>query len=122
MILQVDPRTLGENLHLLVGLLIVLLSGSLLGLGIWVSLRLWIAGRRERRSWQEFQEQRLAPDGRPYPGHTDDVCQQCMRGDSRIFSAHSGEELCPACYDDFCRRAPHADPAPPKDSVARDAP
>ena len=71
MIVQVDPKTFGESLHFLVGLLIVLVSGSLLGLGIWVGMRLWIARRFERRSWQEFQEQRLAPDGRPYPSFID---------------------------------------------------
>ncbi len=116
MILQVDPRTFGESLHFLVGLLIVLVSGSLLGLGIWVGMRLWIARRFERRSWQEYQEQRLAPDGRPYPSFTDGACQECGRGDARIYNADSGEELCPTCYDDLCRRAIQAKPPQAEDS------
>lgn len=119
MILQVDPRTLGESLHFLIGLLIVLASGSLLGLGIWVSIRLWIARRCERRSWQEFQEQRLAPDGRPHPSFTDGVCQECRRGDARIYNTDSGEELCPTCYDDLCRRAKQAAATQPEDSLSR---
>lgn len=122
MVLQVDARTLGENLHLLLGVLIVLVSGSLLGIGIWVGLRFWIAGRRERRSWQEFQEQRLAPDGLPYPGFSDGICQQCGRGDQRIFCADVGGELCPECYDDFCRRAKQLEPRQPEESPSRGAP
>ena len=39
MIPQMEAKTLGESLHLLIGLLIILVFGSLLGLGIWVSLR-----------------------------------------------------------------------------------
>ncbi len=116
MILQVDPRTFGESLHFLVGLLMVLVSGSLLGLGIWVGMRLWIARRFERRSWQEYQEQRLAPDGRPYPSFTDGACQECGRGDARIYNADFGEELCPTGYDDLCRRAIQAKPPQAEDS------
>jgi len=118
----VDPRTLGENLHLLVGLLVVLVLGSLLGLGIWVGLRLWIGERRARRSWQEFQEQRHAPDDRPYPCYIDGICQECRRGDPRIYQADSGEELCPVCYDDFCRRAKQPKPPRPEDALSRGAP
>ena len=124
MILQIDPRTLGENLHLLIGLLVVLVSGSLVGMGVWVGLRLWIAARRERRSWQEFQEQRLAPDGRPYPAYTDGICQECRRGDTRICSVDSGQELCPTCYDEFCHShsAKQAEPPPPENSLGRGVP
>ncbi len=39
MILQVDPTTLGQSLHLLLGLLLVLVLGSLLVLGIWVGMQ-----------------------------------------------------------------------------------
>ncbi len=41
MILQMEAKTLGESLHLLIGLLIIRVFGSLLVLGIWVSLRVF---------------------------------------------------------------------------------
>jgi hypothetical protein len=115
MILQVDPKTLGQNLFLLIGLLIVVVLGALLCLGIWIGLRLWIAGRRERRSWEEFEQQRRAPDGRPYPAFIDGICRECGRGDARIYHGDAGEELCPSCYDESCRRANQTDASPPAD-------
>ncbi len=103
MLLQVDPRTLGENLHLLIGLLLLLGIGALVALALWIGLKVWLGHRREEESWEEHRQQRLAPDGRPYPPFIEGICQACGKGDKKIYHSETGLAFCPACYDDSCR-------------------
>lgn len=102
MLLQVDPTTLGENLHLLIGLLLLLGVGGVVAVAISTGLKVWLGRRREERSWQEHRQQRLAPDGQPYPPFIEGVCQECGKGDRRIYHSDAGVEHCPSCYDNFC--------------------
>ena len=55
MLLQVDPRTLGENLHLLIGLLLLLGIAAFVAVAISTGLTAWVGHRREERSWQEIE-------------------------------------------------------------------
>jgi hypothetical protein len=104
MLLQVDPATFGLNLHLIVGALLLLIVGSVLFFLGWTLLRAWRAEKKQRESWEAHQRELLAPDGKPYPSFIEGVCGKCGRGDHRIYHPESGEQLCPACYDAFCRR------------------
>ena len=98
--------TLGQNLMLLIGLLIALGFGALLSLGVWTGWKMWITERRRRASWEKHCEDRLAPDGRPYPPTMPGFCQSCGKSDAKIYHPDSGQEFCPACYDNSCRRNP----------------
>lgn len=101
MLLQVDPRTLGENLYLLIGLLLLLVVVGFVGGSISIVLKAWLDHRREEQSWQEHQQERLAPNGQPYPPFIEGVCQECGKGDRKIYHAETDVEFCPGCYDNL---------------------
>lgn len=63
MLLQVDPKTLGANLFLLLGIILVLGIGGLLALVIWTGAKMWLDHKRERRDWLAHKEGRLAARG-----------------------------------------------------------
>lgn len=107
MLLQVDPKTLGANLFLLLGLAIVLGVAILLALGIWTGAKMWLDHRREHRAWLAHTEGRLAPDGRPYPPQGQGICDQCGRADTKIYYPETGRELCPDCFEEDRRAKPN---------------
>lgn len=111
MLLQVDPKTLGANLFLLIGIVIVLGLGGLLTLGIWTGTKMWLAHRREQRAWLAHNQQRLASDGKPYPPQGQGICAHCGQADTRIYYPQSGQELCPDCFEED-RRGKHNQAAP----------
>src|SRR5262245_18569955 len=102
MLLQVDPRTLGENLFLILGVLILLGVAAVVGLAVWIGGKVWWQSVLERKSWEKHQVERLGPDGKPYPPYLEGICQACKRGDHRVYHLDSGEMLCQLCYEAFC--------------------
>jgi hypothetical protein len=111
MVLQVDPRTLGENLFLIIGVVFLLGLAAAIGLAAWIGVKVWRQAVRERRSWAQHQVDRLGPDGKPYPPYLEGVCEVCKRGDHRVYHLKTGEMLCQRCYEAFCleRRGPAAE-------------
>ncbi len=104
MLVQVDPRTLGLNLALIIGAVVLLALGFALTIAIWTGARVLIAIIQQRRAKEQYLRETFRSDGRPYPPYTEGVCQECGRGDSKIYHPDSGERLCPVCYERFWRR------------------
>lgn len=96
---QVDAKTIGANLFLIIGALICLAVTALFAVAAWVAINVWLSGRRERRSWEDYQRSTRRADGRPYPPFIEGVCDLCGRGDRKIYQAEWGQALCPPCYE-----------------------
>ncbi len=103
-LMQVDPRTLGVNLWLIISGLLSLIILALVGLAVWTGIRVCIALIRRQRGWRMYLKESRRADGEPYPPFIDGVCQECGRGDRRIYYPDSGERLCLDCYERFWRR------------------
>ncbi len=103
-LLQVDPRTLGQNLWLIITVVVLLAVLGVIGIGGWMGLRMWLQIKSENESWARYQAQRRGPDGQPYPPFIEGTCQACHRGDHKIYHLTTGQALCPECYDAHCRR------------------
>ena len=98
MVLWVSPETLGENLYLLVGGLILAGVGCFVILASWTSIRvaLWHWGKK--RFEQRERERTHAPDRHRYPPAPAGLCDRCGRGFESVYYLPAGNKLCPSCY------------------------
>lgn len=99
---QVDPRTLGANLFLLIGLLLIALVVLILLLGGWVSIKAWLWQARRDRAQRQRQREKLRPDGQPYPPTGRGMCDRCARAFEKVYFLPTGRRLCPECYKIEC--------------------
>jgi hypothetical protein len=99
---QVDPQTLGANLFLLIGVLLIVVIVLILMLGGWVAIKAWIWQARRDRAQHQRQQERLRPDGKPYPPMGRGMCDQCARAFERVYFLPTGRRLCPDCYKVEC--------------------
>ena len=94
---------LGQGIYLLIG---ILAAAGLLILFVyasWTGIKVWISETRKGRAWEEYRRETFREDGKPYPRHTPGVCEGCGRPHDKVYHPHSGEKLCPPCYDRFWR-------------------
>lgn len=96
---QVDPKTLGLNLWLIISGVFCLGVSTVLILVFWTAIKVWLSERRERRSWERYQKSSRRADGRPYPAFFMGQCDSCGRGHRKIYQAEWGPGLCPTCYE-----------------------
>lgn len=101
---QVDPRTLGENLYLLIGLFVVLVLVVVLLLAGWTSIKVWIWRSRKKRAERERQRLKYRADGQPYPPSGRGLCDRCEQSYEKIYFLPTGQRLCPTCYEDLYER------------------
>lgn len=93
----------GQNIFLLLGILLVLAFGSVVFLVLVTAVRAFVFARQQRRAYERFRRQSRRADGQAYPPTASGVCDFCGRV-SRLYFPDSGEKLCPLCYEDFWRR------------------
>ncbi len=103
-LLQVDPRTLGVNLWLIIAALILLTGVGLIAIATWTGIRTWITIVRQRSSHEEYMRSFHRADGGNYPPATHGKCEQCGVQQGKIFHVDSGPSLCPGCYEAYWRR------------------
>lgn len=103
-LLQVDPKTLGVNLWLIIAGLILLAGIGLFAIAVWTGISTWIAIVRQRNSRDEYAKRFHRADGGNYPPATEGKCEQCGVQQGRIYHVDSGPSLCPECYETYWRR------------------
>ena len=104
MLLQVDPKTLGTNLWLIIAGLILAIVALAALLVLVVALRVAWSIRARKKAQSEYHKSSRRADGQPYPPYLEAVCSQCGRGDTKIYHPSPGQRLCPDCYESFWRR------------------
>lgn len=111
MLLVVDPETFALNLMLLIGILVLLGVVIVVLIAVWTVAMATIWHVRQRRVWDRWLKVSRRADGRPYPPFTLGSCGSCGARNRQIYHLDSGEELCPACYEQFWRRTETPPPA-----------
>jgi hypothetical protein len=96
----VDPTTLGRNLYLIIGAVLLLLILLSVVIAVWTGVNVAFWRRAQKRSAAEDKRRRIGPDGRPYPPAARGLCDRCHRVDETVYHLPSGERRCPACYAD----------------------
>ncbi len=98
-LMVVDPKTLGINLYIIIGA--VLLGAFLLivVIAVWTGIKagFWQLGRR--RAAEAERRRKLQPDGRPYPPAARGLCDRCGRTFEKVYHLPTGERRCPPCYE-----------------------
>jgi len=104
----------GLNIYVIIGGLLVLAFASVVLVGVWTALRIWIFRARQRRAWAAHRRQTRRADGKMYPPIARGVCEACGQSSTRIYYPTSGPSLCAPCYEDFWRRTECKDSPPPR--------
>ncbi len=103
-LLQVDPKTLGLNLCLIISGLFVLTLAGAFTYASWTGIKTWIAIVRTRRGREEYLRKFRRADGKPYPPATHGKCEHCGVQQGKIYHVDSGPCVCPDCYEIYWRR------------------
>lgn len=101
----VDPQTLILNLSLILGGVLLLIVGFFAFMTTWSVTFAVIGMIRQKRSFVRWKRSTLRADGKPYPSFIEGQCQQCKRGDRKVYTLEDGHELCPSCYETYWRLA-----------------
>lgn len=100
----VDAKTFSLSMYLIIGLIALLVMGGVFVFVLRTIIKVWQSEKREHESWELYGRDKLGPDGVPYPPCSEGICEQCGRGDRRIYHAEKGPALCPTCYDQAVRQ------------------
>ena len=119
MLAQVDLRTFGQNLILIIGGVLLLSLLLFLGFVAWTGLNMLLFHRGKRRAEREHFRQTRRADGELYPPMIEGICEVCKRGGHKIYFPEAGKAMCPPCYEQSWREQKEKSwPAPDTASVA----
>ena len=103
MLAQVDLRTFGQNLILIIGGVLLLSLLLFLGFVAWTGLNMLLFHRGKRRAEREHFRQTRRADGELYPPMIEGICEVCKRGGHKIYFPEAGKAMCPPCYEQSWR-------------------
>lgn len=95
----VDPVTLGANLYLIIGgvvLAIFLLIGIVV---LWTGINAGIWRARQARDERAARNRKFRADGTPLPPAHRGLCDRCQKPYERVYYLPDGERYCPKCYE-----------------------
>ena len=99
MLAQVDLRTFGQNLFLIIGGLLLLSVLLVLAYFAWMGLNMLIFYVGKWRAEREHARQTRRADGELYPPMIEGICEVCKRGGHKIYFPEAGKAMCPLCYE-----------------------
>ena len=99
MLAQVDLRTFGQNLILIIGGVLLLAVLLFLGFVAWTGLTMLLFYAGKRRAEREHVRQTRRADGELYPPMIEGICEVCKRGVHKIYFPETGKAMCPLCYE-----------------------
>ena len=103
MLMQVDPRTLGLNLWLIIAAVIVLGIAFVLLIAAWTGVKVGIWQLRRKRADRQNYHRKYQPDGQPYPPAGRGLCDNCGQIYEQVYHLPSGGRRCPRCYAQFMK-------------------
>jgi hypothetical protein len=95
---QIDPSGFAQGIYLLIGCMGAVILVCLGGLATWVTVRILQRRASVRQAEEQRRQERLDPDGRPYPPAAEGLCDRCGGAFQKVYYMPSGRRLCPDCY------------------------
>lgn len=108
-----DVRMWAQNIYFLIGVLIFGSICAVILIGLYIGLRVWIFKANQDRSMAEYYKRTRRADGKMYPPFAVGICEQCKGIRKKVYHLHTGERLCPECYEPFWRSAEKWTEPPP---------
>ncbi len=87
----------GQNIYLLIGILLALVLALILFIVSWTGIKIWLFRKGQRQEELEERRRRIGRDGRPLPPRAAGICEQCQKAGD-IFHLPEGRRLCSECY------------------------
>jgi hypothetical protein len=98
MLAVVDPKTLGLNLWLIIGGVILAVFLLVFLLAAWTGLNVGLWQLQRRRAERALYQRQHDAAGRPLPPSGRGICDACHRPDETVYHLPGGERRCPTCY------------------------
>lgn len=93
-----SPVMFGQNIYLLIALLLVAVIVAALLFAAVVGLNLLVWTKQRKAAEAADRCRKFRPDCQPYPPSGRGICTQCMRVEERVFHLADGQRLCERCY------------------------
>ncbi|MCK4343322.1 MAG: hypothetical protein KAY37_16530 [Phycisphaerae bacterium] len=94
-----DPVTFGQNIYLLIGLLVFLAIVIFVIIVAWTGINIGVWRAQKKNAEQQDLRRKFLPDGRPLPPTGRGVCTACCRACEKVYHLPTGERLCPMCFE-----------------------
>lgn len=88
----------GLNIHLLIGILLVLSIGAFLVIAVWTGVKVWLFRKQQETAEREGQRRKIGRDGRALPPRAAGFCEKCQKP-GEVFHLPDGRRLCVTCYE-----------------------
>ncbi len=99
LLLQVDKKTLGQNLYFLIGFWIFVVL-AVIALIATLTMKNYLKWRAEKEHYAiERRKKLFAPDGTPYPPAARGLCDNCGKAFEKVYHLKTGRRLCKSCYE-----------------------
>jgi hypothetical protein len=95
---QVDPSTLGQNLFLIIGGLLLVIAAGLLVLIAWIAIKYWLWHARQAKAQRDRHARKFDAGGRRLPPSGRGLCHRCEAVHESVYCLPTGRRLCPTCY------------------------
>jgi hypothetical protein len=95
---MVDPQTLGVNLAIIIGGLIVLAVSLILMMALLTGFKYFVWRGRRASAEAAERRKRWRPDGSPLPPAGRGICTACARASEVVFHLEDGRRLCANCF------------------------
>lgn len=94
----VDPKTLGLNLYLIIGAVLVAAFFLIAVIAAWTGLKVCVWRRSVRNAEAAERRARLDPTGIPYPPAGRGLCDACQQVHDTVYHLPDGGRYCARCY------------------------
>jgi len=94
----VDPQTLGVNLALLIGAVLLAAFVLIAVIAVWTGAKIGFWHLRRDHAARKESSRKYRPNGGPCPPSAPGICGACGRPHDQVYHLPSGQRRCPACY------------------------
>jgi hypothetical protein len=88
----------GENMRLLLGIVLFLILGFGSLIAVWTGLKIYFFRRDQRRAAEQFKRSNTGRDGRFLPPVGSGLCDKCGKAGDRVYFLPEGGRRCEACH------------------------
>lgn len=91
-------QTFGLNIHLLIGILLLLTIGAVLVIAVWTGVKVWLFRKQQESAERQVRRSKIGRDGRVLPPRGAGFCEKCQKA-GEVFHLPDGRRLCESCYE-----------------------
>jgi hypothetical protein len=88
----------GQNIQLLIGILLALALGAILTISFWTGIKIWLFRKQQETAELEERQSKFDREGRALPPRGAGLCEKCQKA-GVVFHLPDGRRLCERCYE-----------------------